>query len=1245
MKVTKKLLSVFLAFLMAMSCTVAAFPTIAEAALSGNDVSKLNQILQYAISTGEITQWSATQSGTTKTITDNSTHGVIFDAAKYIRAVANTKIKTGDNEYANYHAELQDAVINATSYASNGNVQNLIRAVLQGEGQSEYHHRNDKSSRYLIADRSGVPENTSFTTIVKRNVTQAYLSIEYASLEEVPANVATTRTLQVPLRRRRGDKNWVGAYKYWLAFSSTMSMSETTTASNVQTLKNYKNYFTSAKISEDLTSKTYAQLSAQNNTNTTYQNSVSGFASSVFDKYFTAPTKAQIDTYVNNVAVWMDRAFIREALDEINALMAATPVNTTEDSAALRAAHAAVAAKLKTITDRYSSSHQAWQWAVSSYGFDKAAIDQYINDTLYKASFIDIKAQKDILDPIIAANPTAEDIAAMETDALKADRATVKAAYESALKINSTDGKNAFAGVFADGDQYVIDWLNLTFTELDTRDLAADAQMQNDILSTFPRPFIDDVDLSVIPTDDIYNKHLNPGKQAYADLTAKYSEAAIVNVFGQEYVDAIEDYLLRAETELTTRFMEDTDYVEFFYTEAGNKVGLGNYKSIIDAYENGTEWQIYNTPYVVITSEMAANKNTADYIYNLALQVRDNKWTTDTSNWVERVIDWPAREARDNDLARSAALKETYFTSEEKTQNTLDVIDEFLLGDDFATLLGLEDSNGNPVDLAGTVQDLLQQELFTNEMITTIVNALFPMLDETIWNAVQDNAKVDLGILGELSFRSDAQRSVYQSLEKLDLYMHPTKLAGRLNSLYGSRFDAVENYLRQVSSGWEYEKDHWWNLPGGQLPEDTDWGVHDKDSFLTALGAAFCGFTPLLRAVLGNTPVDGEITATFNLLIDIDFNLDIYADEVNGYDNAIAPLFEALGVGGEYLPTVAEVNACTSSDALVKTAIGPIFTWLEEEVMSQPVETIAEMLPNLVYNLNIGNVLKWLQTLKTNINLSGILGLLDMDIAIDLYDMALKDMLNGHNLDSLNDVIEFVKEQSEDLAGLNISLSQDEEAALAACGVLRSDLPSKTSSGRRLGVEANGAKVFAALLMWVFRNVDTLMGTLGAFGLELELPEEITPIFDNLKANPEEAFAAIIELFNPQAYAPIPYEWWQVSDNDGAVPGSYASSYVYLKYGNDWSYEKADMLYERIDDILSVFLKDELEKAGYTDAGAWVNDQIQNMFDNDGITGVVELLTSLSSLTADETISFIISRFAGELYEKAGVKDNRYLFF
>lgn len=229
--------------------------------------------------------------------------------------------------------------------------------------------------------------------------------------------------------------------------------------------------------------------------------------------------------------------------------------------------------------------------------------------------------------------------------------------------------------------------------------------MQNEILSIFPRPFIDDVDFSVIPSDDIYNKHLNPGKQAYADLTAKYSEAAIVNVFGQEYVDAIEDYLLRAETELTTRFMEDTDYVEFFYTEAGNKVGLGNYKSIIDAYENGTEWQIYNTPYVVITSEMTANKNTADYIYNLALQVRDNKWTTDTSNWVERVIDWPAREARDNDLARSAALKETYFTSEEKTQNTLDVIDEFLLGDDFATLLGLEDSNGNPVDLAGTVQD------------------------------------------------------------------------------------------------------------------------------------------------------------------------------------------------------------------------------------------------------------------------------------------------------------------------------------------------------------------------------------------------------------------------------------------------------------------------------------------------------------------------------------------------------------
>ena len=1246
MKVTKKILSVFLAMLMAMSCCVAAFPTIANAALSGDDVSKLNQILQYAINNREITQWSATQSGTTKTITDNSTHGVIFDAAKYIRAVANTKIKTGDNEYANYHAELQDAVINATSYASNGNVQNLIRAVLQGEGQSEYHHRNDKSSRYLIADRSGVPENTSFTTIVKRNVTQAYLSIEYASLEEVPANVATTRTLQVPLRRRSGDRNWTGAKRYWLAFSGQMSISETTSASNVQALKNYKNYFTSAKIGEDLTGKSYAELTAQKATNNSYRSSVSGFASSIFTKYFTSPTKAQIDTYINNVAMWADRAFIREAYGRIQSLMAATPVNSTENSATLRKASADVAAELATITSRYSSSHQAWSWAVSSIGFNKTAIDQYISDTLYKASKIDITAQKNILDPVIAANPTADDIAAMDTEQLKADRNTVKSAYESANAINSTDGKNAYAAVFSSGDQYVIDWLNLTFTELDTRDLAADAEMRDSIIEAFPRPFIDDVDFSAMATDDIYNNHLNPGKAAYKALSDQYSAAAIANVFGQDYVDAIAAYLARAEAELTDRFVEDAGYVQFFYTEAGNKVGLGNYQSIIDAYENEAEWQIYTTPYITVTGDLTAKKNEADRIYNLALAVRNNMWTTDTSNWVERVIDWPAREARDADLARSPALKETYFTSEEKVQSTLDVIDEFLLSDDFGTLLGLEDDEGNPLDLTGTVQDLLQKELFTNEMITTIVNAIFPMLDEAIWNAVQDNAKVDLGFLGELSFRDDAQRSVYQSLEKIDLYMHPRKLAARLNSLYGSRYDAVENFLNQTPSGYEYGQDHWWNLPGGQLPEDIDWGVTDKESFLTALGAAFCGFTPLLRSVLGNTPLDGEITATFNLLIDIDFNLDLHADAVNGYNNAIAPLFEAIGVGGQYLPSVAEVNACTSSDQLIKTAIGPIFTWLEEEVMSQPVETIAEMLPNLVYNLNIGNVIKWLQTLKTNINLSGILGLLDLDIAIDLYEMAIKDMLGGNNLASLNDVLAFVKTMSEDLAGLNITLTQDEEAALAACGVLRNDLPSATSTGRRLGVEANGAKVFASLVMWVFRNVDTLMGALGAFGMELELPEEVAPILDNLQANPEEAFAALIELFQPQTYTVNNYDWWQRNDeNDpGSIPGASAAAYVYLKYGNDWSYEKANMLYERIDDILSMFLKDELEKAGYTDAGEWANDQIQNMFDNDAITSVVRLLTSLSGMTADETISFIISRFAGGMDFGIWGEEYGYLF-
>ncbi len=368
-----------------------------------------------------------------------------------------------------------------------------------------------------------------------------------------------------------------------------------------------------------------------------------------------------------------------------------------------------------------------------------------------------------------------------------------------------------------------------------------------------------------------------------------------------------------------------------------------------------------------------------------------------------------------NDIARDGAA-ENYDVTEQKVNDTITKLDRFITSEDFCTLVGLENELTGEVypTLTAAIQGLIHDNLFTDEMMNTIVAALFPMLVDLIGSMLGDLSslgqegitqgpegtigRLDLTTMtggdftGTVDIYADGEGGAAyfaDAFADLKLYIYPEKLATKL-----SAYPEIASALTAAGRDWNYfskpvedaEPDE-----NGEIPEeivlDFDWGIDgDETKFKNAIGAIFDSILPLLNTVLfgkeynetaqklayarnnGNMVYDWTFDLTITELKAY-VNVNITIGALTAFKDVFVPLFEALGLTEHgyniVIPSGDNIKGSDISNAILNPIIELI-----NELSASPINKVLEVLPNLMYALSMDRVAELINTLNIDLGVA-----------------------------------------------------------------------------------------------------------------------------------------------------------------------------------------------------------------------------------------------------------------------------------
>ncbi len=616
-----------------------------------------------------------------------------------------------------------------------------------------------------------------------------------------------------------------------------------------------------------------------------------------------------------------------------------------------------------------------------------------------------------------------------------------------------------------------------------------------------------------------------------------------------------------------------------------------------------------------------------------------------------------------NDIARDGA-EDNYVVTEKELVQTVEKIDSFIVSRDFGALVGfIDEDTEEATDLATYIEQMLNEMLFNDTTMNTLVAAIFPMLCELIeeklvgalgemkgsrldedgvpWldlSVLADDIEVlgqKVTVTGELGLFLDkaevpnnpgeAQKNFMEVFADLGLNIYPKTLAESLKfsnpASYGVDTDIYKT-LRDAGSDWTA-------LLGEEETLNFAWGVYDRDSFIEVMGCILDAILPLLQAVLTTEEFNNvstyalvaysdylKATALYNIVnitaedTYISGDLRITIPGLDAWSTIFTPLFEVLGV--KNIPTVSgDASGDDISNALLGTLLDRV-----DEILASPLSNVLDILPNLVYFLSMDTVQEMINSLTIKLNLSldsvdvyastqeTILGYLEGTLAdaisfdvklvvaelLDLYDLL------GFEISDFNEVLKFATEN------LGISLPPINQEEIIFC----SDWT--TNAAGRVDLQANEGDLlywFIEYLILALEDGKLLESFLGS-DMNATVKSVIDTVVKNFTGNPRDGLAAIVELINPVEYDLLEPDWVESTWNYGDIAGANQMSVVYLNYGNDWTQDDAKYLVDNVDSIIASVL--EMTGSDIEDLGAYLQDKVKDLFTNENITSLVEML-------------------------------------
>ncbi|MBE6812518.1 MAG: hypothetical protein E7523_06515 [Ruminococcaceae bacterium] len=549
-------------------------------------------------------------------------------------------------------------------------------------------------------------------------------------------------------------------------------------------------------------------------------------------------------------------------------------------------------------------------------------------------------------------------------------------------------------------------------------------------------------------------------------------------------------------------------------------------------------------------------------------------------------------------------------------KDVMATIDMFL-GDTLNDLLGLAPGAAKPYSNAQELVGILLKEmLYTDEMCTMIVEAIYPMI-----------ANLLLDLFADTGFATTLGSLVDWALDKLDAALTPGKLATYLDDYPTAQAELAKAGTEMYS--WnrvEWDKIDWTRVDSNGLVTP----LNDRDSFAAALAATFRGLRVAVLCLFCN---------------DNHWKLGLLSNAVTvkeqaGYRDLILPLLEALGlqvepnaVYNDNLPagrcyssddyTVRARNEHLNGDSYLLDILIPLLKWVEEIVAKKPIATICKLLPNLV-NFIIrdtgDNLLDGLTKIELQINIFS-------DLISDVYSNSIAGFLGdtAAPLDSLNHILSnFINLSTGD--GVAYSLPKIHEKKLVENGTMIANHTLTVS---------NPGYVFLFLLRFVLTAVgyryditnQNLPYLIECFGIDLDgelfMGMTFADLIYNIMLHPDEALCTLLELFYPNEKgnyynkASYTYPLDQINFyTDTLLSPTLNPSRTYgtkVVYSEMWTQEMASEVVADLgplaDNVLSMIGVEGMEEG----LGAFLEDLIYGYISNDTINMLFNLLYQLLS--------------------------------
>lgn len=418
---------------------------------------------------------------------------------------------------------------------------------------------------------------------------------------------------------------------------------------------------------------------------------------------------------------------------------------------------------------------------------------------------------------------------------------------------------------------------------------------------------------------------------------------------------------------------------------------------------------------------------------------------------------------------------------------------------------------------------------------------LAPMLDGLIGGLLTDKGGLN-GLIGGMLYKDDIISSIatglYSAIEgvkvgnlgsltallqKTGIDFSTANVADLLtDKAYGKTFEAAAKTIKNAG--------RWKNVNKASL----SWGVTDRESFLNALAAVLRPLYGVLDVLLNNSRLN-----LFNL---------VAVQGSDGYTSFIVPVLEAFGCYNIKTQYDYRQDIAKTYDALLLDILNPIMDKVED-VFNAPIETLADILPNLsLFFANNGllqvldNLLTpvsaLLDALKPIVNVNALLDVLGVNInsllakiginagvKVNVYDLkaTLLPLIGSENVVKLlNGILGSVK-----IGGstLGIVLPEIDWLQLASHGELVK-IPSQAATyGVRYYVQADQDETLIALLRFLINtvnyqdNYDAIVNLVGGLlgGASDTISDVVSQVLGMLKGDADTVIESLVDLLQSLA--------------------------------------------------------------------------------------------------------------------------------